>query len=273
MADDKKEEIPSGSKDDELANLLDSSLKDFGKQKNTDDDLDDIMAAHDQEAARKAAADFNEMLKNMVQMKDEVFKQGEAEGGPPQEIPEDMKSMFEAIEKLMHTSGNIANAQSPEEMQQNLDMLKDPNSPLEPFMGMLMESLVSKEMMYPALKDIHDKFPEYFEKHAAELDAETKARYEKQQEVIGKLCAAYEADEASDAIQVTDVTDVVPKAEGEPQLPEGMSTIAKCLVELQTLGYPPAELVGPLPPGWQTDEQGLPKMDDPKLAAQACPIM
>lgn len=59
-----------------------------------------------------------------------------------------------------------------------------------------------------------------------------------------------------------------------PPLPESIDIIGRKLVELQSLGYPPAELTGGLPPGFGLDSTtGIPRVDDPSLAAQACSIM
>jgi hypothetical protein len=54
---------------EELSQLLDSALQDFNKKKTTDDELDDLMADLDREAAQKAAQEFNHMLQQMIQVK------------------------------------------------------------------------------------------------------------------------------------------------------------------------------------------------------------
>ncbi|VDK25175.1 unnamed protein product [Anisakis simplex] len=52
--------------DSELSALLDSALDDFGRLKNTDDEIDSIMENMDQEAAQKAASHFDSLLKNLT---------------------------------------------------------------------------------------------------------------------------------------------------------------------------------------------------------------
>uniref|UniRef100_A0A8R1U0Z7 Peroxin-19 n=1 Tax=Onchocerca volvulus TaxID=6282 RepID=A0A8R1U0Z7_ONCVO len=50
--------------------------------------------------------------------------------------------------------------------------------------------------------------------------------------------------------------------------------ITTLMMELQSYGYPPEELVGEAPPGRSTDPQiGLPKVDDGSKAAEFCSLM
>lgn len=53
---------------EELSQLLDSALQDFNKKKTSDEELDDLMADMDREAAQKAAQEFNHMLQQMIQV-------------------------------------------------------------------------------------------------------------------------------------------------------------------------------------------------------------
>ncbi|CAJ0942531.1 unnamed protein product, partial [Mesorhabditis belari] len=264
--------------DKELADLLDSSLKDFGKTRTTDDELDEMMASHDQEAAKRAASDFQMMLQQMMSVQEEAMKaQGEGEvDGASQEMPEDARMFFNAMEQLIERSGAVANAQNTQEMVEGLEALRGPDSELEPFMAMLMQTLASKEVMYPSLKEIFDAYPKYFEEHSAEIDAPTKERYEKQREILGRICEEFEkepnssgADEAEAADKPDQPAHTDEHIEGE----KGFEEIGKLLIELQALGYPPKELVGTLPPGWATDDTGMPKVEDMNQAAGACNLM
>uniref|UniRef100_A0A8R1EFD1 Peroxin-19 n=1 Tax=Caenorhabditis japonica TaxID=281687 RepID=A0A8R1EFD1_CAEJA len=159
-----------------------------------------------------------------------------------------------------------------------LDMLRSPNSPMEPFMSMIMQTLASKEVMYPPLKEIFDNYPKYLEDHGAELDEETKERYGKQFDVLGKICTEFEKQPEITEVELPEAasepagsaTEVVPE---NPEAAEHFEKLGKLLVELQQYGYPPKELVGALPEGWQIDESGLPKVADAAAATEACTIM
>lgn len=97
----------------------------------------------------------------------------------------------------------------------------------------------------------------YIAEHS-ELNAETKARYEKQMNVIERVCFEYEKDETEDV----------------EEMKRRFDTITTLMLELQSYGYPPEELVGEAPPGWVADSQtGLPKVDDISKAVESCCLM
>uniref|UniRef100_A0A1I7Z640 Peroxin-19 n=1 Tax=Steinernema glaseri TaxID=37863 RepID=A0A1I7Z640_9BILA len=242
---------------DELSTLLDNALADFGKQRNTDDDIDALMNDFDQQAAKKAAADFQKMLTEMIEVQQESSKKA-AEGAAPEES-EEMRSLTEAMSKMAETSGNLANAPDDKSFLEALMKMEGGDSPMEPFMSMMMQAFMAKDVMYPPLKELADGFPGYLEEHKDSLDAETLEKYEKQQEVVGRICAEYE----------TDVDEANQAANHER-----FERLGKLLVELQTYGYPPQELAGSLPPGWSLDgEGGVPKLEDPSKAAESCVLM
>ncbi|KAF1761080.1 hypothetical protein GCK72_009334 [Caenorhabditis remanei] len=271
--------------EEELSALLDQTLSEFDsppapKPRNTDDELDELMASADQEAAQKAAKDFQKMLEQMVTLQEEAMKKAETEaqtGTGNQEFdPNDPEAlaMMDALKQLMECSSNVANASNPEEFMAGLDMLRSPNSPMEPFMSMIMQTLASKEVMYPPLKEIFDNYPKYLEENGASLDAATKERYEKQFEVLGKICSEFEKQPDAAEVALPDAA-TEPGAQPNPDAADiqHFELLGKLLVELQQYGYPPKELVGALPEGWQIDENGLPKVADAAAATEACTIM
>lgn len=62
MADEKEPEM-----EEDLSTLLDSALADFSKPKNTDDELDSLMAKMDAEAMEKAAQNFDKSIQKKKQ--------------------------------------------------------------------------------------------------------------------------------------------------------------------------------------------------------------
>ncbi|KAF8358538.1 prx-19 [Pristionchus pacificus] len=277
MADeDKKVEGGQDGEAEKLANLLDSALGGFAPAtRTTDDELDSLMEAADAKAAQTAAKDFQSMLQQMVAVQEEALKKAEEEGPVPEAEAEESKAMMEAMRELMACSGAIADAGSQEELFAQLEKLGGPEGNMGPMMSMMMQAFVSKDVMYPPLKEMHNEFPAFLEKKGAELDEETRGRYEKQYEIIGEICAEFEKqpDVPSEGVVVTPPEGDSPSDE-LPPLPESIDIIGRKLVELQSLGYPPAELTGGLPPGFGLDSTtGIPRVDDPSLAAQACSIM
>ncbi|KJH49064.1 Pex19 family protein [Dictyocaulus viviparus] len=236
-----------GSHDvDGLNNLLDDALKGFTERpRTTDDELDEIMAEQDQAAAQKAAGDFQAMLQQMVKVQEEALRQAESSGQHVAEYEEETKNMIDAMKALMECSG---------------------------------KTLASKAVMYPPLKEIHDNYPGFFAEHGVSLDSETRQRYEKQYEIIGKICREFEKepDVQPELVQKTECS-IEQKKRSIGVIDSSVSnfeTLGKLLVELQSYGYPPKEITGDLPAGWAVDDTtGLPKVSDVSAAAGSCILM
>ncbi|GKT91086.1 pex19 family protein [Colletotrichum tofieldiae] len=58
-------------------------------------------------------------------------------------------------------------------------------------MGM-MEQLTNKEILYEPMKELNDKFPEWFEKNREKTPAEDLKRYEEQQALVKEIVAKFE---------------------------------------------------------------------------------
>lgn len=56
-----------------------------------------------------------------------------------------------------------------------------------PFMQGMMQSLLSKEVLYPSLKDLVEKYPQWLEEKKDTLSSEDFTRYSKQLELMGKV--------------------------------------------------------------------------------------
>ncbi|TKR78143.1 hypothetical protein L596_018999 [Steinernema carpocapsae] len=254
---------PSGSGSNEtntedLSALLDSALADFGKQRNTDDELDTLMNEMDQAAAQKAAKDFETMLKQMIQVQEEAGKNASDEVNDSSQAAE-MRSFAEAMSRMAQSSGDIANAPDEKAFLESMMKMGSDESAMEPFMGMMMEAFMTKDVMYPPMKELLNGFPAYLETNKDSLDAQTLERYLKQQETLENICAEYET-ETDDSDQAAS------RARFE--------RLGAFLIELQTYGYPPNELAGDLPAGFAMDNaSGLPKLLDASKAAESCSIM
>jgi peroxin-19 len=111
----------------------------------------------------------------------------------------------------------------------------------------LMSQLMSKEVLYEPLKEINDKFPDYLSKNASQLTDEQKTRYEKQKALASRIVELFEKPNYSES-------DMKMKAE-----------ILDLMNQMQALGSPPSEIMGPLPDGWTFGDDGLPNLD-------SCPI-
>ncbi|VDM40771.1 unnamed protein product [Toxocara canis] len=275
MSTDQKEDAVDG----ELSALLDSALDDFGRARNTDDEIDSMMETMDREAAQKAATNFDSMMRNFSI---NVTQQGanacsstpqtpmsEEERRAAENFQKMLKTLVEAEEKAIRENQMGAEAVNDCELAEANAFLQqlrnlseqDPahltdDSQMEPLMN-LMQTFFAKDLMYPSIKQLLDNFPGYLASHP-ELEPERRANYEKQMDVLRRICEEYEKEDSEDA----------------EVMRNRFETISTLMVELQSYGYPPEELVGSAPPGWSMDPvSGLPTVDDVSKAAESCSVM
>uniref|UniRef100_A0A8C7RBB0 Peroxisomal biogenesis factor 19 n=1 Tax=Oncorhynchus mykiss TaxID=8022 RepID=A0A8C7RBB0_ONCMY len=117
-----------------------------------------------------------------------------------------------------------------------------------PIMQSIMQNLLSKEVLYPSLKEITEKvnvdscfyrsFPCI---NRQSLPADQFQRYEQQHKVMGEICSQFEK-------------------EGERSGRDGenrFESILELMQQLQDLGQPPKELAGESPPGLNFDLESL----------------
>lgn len=70
-----------------------------------------------------------------------------------------------------------------------------------PFMQGMMQSLLSKEVLYPSLKDILEKYPQWLEENREKIGAEELERYRKQQELMERVCEQLEKETDADTAE------------------------------------------------------------------------
>ncbi|KAM9368298.1 peroxisomal biogenesis factor 19 isoform 1-T1 [Phaethornis superciliosus] len=112
-----------------------------------------------------------------------------------------------------------------------------------PVMRSIMESLLSRELLYPSLKEITEKYPEWLRQHGPGLPAEQYQRYRAQLGVMGRICQQLERERSG---------------EGEEERRERFETLLDLMQQLQDLGHPPKELAGESPPGFNLEVPGGP---------------
>lgn len=102
---------------------------------------------------------------------------------------------------------------------------------LTQMLSSMMEELMNKEVLYEPLKDMHSRFPAYFDSEAGKkLSEEEKSRYKKQEAIMGEIIGLFEAKDYSDK-------DAAKK-----------KRVGDLVAEMQELGSPPQELLGDMPP-------------------------
>ena len=99
---------------------------------------------------------------------------------------------------------------------------------LLPMMEGMMQSLMSKEMLYPPMRDIADKFPAWLADNRMKVGEEEFTKYNKQFDLTLKICGVFEQETGGD------------QAEERRRFDQVM----RLMQEMQSLGHPPQELVG-----------------------------
>ncbi|XP_017266328.1 peroxisomal biogenesis factor 19 [Kryptolebias marmoratus] len=109
-----------------------------------------------------------------------------------------------------------------------------------PIMQSIMQNLLSKEVLYPSLKEITTKYPEWLEANKPSLSPQDYQRYEQQAKIMGEICRLFEREE-----------------EGAEDKEKTFESIMDLMQKLQDLGQPPKELAGDTPPGFNFDMESL----------------
>lgn len=149
---------------------------------------------------------------------------------------------------LQNLNSNAENLQTPFSDQDLANMFNNFNLGGEgggqdanmfvPFMQGMMQSLLSKEVLYPSLKELVDKYPAWLAENKGKIDEKEYERFEKQQELMLKVCSELEPEQESDP------DDVKRKR---------FEVVLDLMQKMQDLGQPPTELVGDIgaaPPGF-----------------------
>lgn len=102
-----------------------------------------------------------------------------------------------------------------------------------PFMQGMMQSLLSKEVLYPSLKELVDKYPAWLEENKGKIEQSEFSRFTKQQKLMEQVCSELEPEQESDP------DDVKRKR---------FEVVLDLMQKMQDLGQPPTELVGDMVP-------------------------
>ena len=122
---------------------------------------------------------------------------------------------------------------------------------LLPMMEGMMQSLLSKELLYTPMKDIAEKFPDWLADNRNKISEEEFIKYNKQFELTKKICILYEEEKDSDTSE---------------KKKKRFDKVMALMQEMQNLGHPPKELVGESPS--PTDPGAFP----PGMDLNGCPL-
>jgi len=243
------------SEDAELDQLLDSALEDF----------DNLPKP---KVSRKKAGKKHEGLGNAQPPSEEdfmkIFESVGGEGGDVAGLQAELErlaslagastdkkadegdvasSLAATIAQMTANTAGLGKEPSEEELQAmfaNLGMagsgaaggagLQEGFTNLMPMMEGMMQSLLSKDLLYPAMKELAEKYPDYLADNRAKLSEDQYAAYNKQCELTRRICFKFEEEDA--------------EKDSEGMKKERFDAVMGMMQEMQALGHPPKELTG-----------------------------
>ncbi|EIN05462.1 Pex19 protein, partial [Punctularia strigosozonata HHB-11173 SS5] len=182
---------------------------------------------------------------------------GMSEGAPTGTVPAEdndfQKTIRETMDKMKQSEEALKeadNAPPPDSLEALLAQLKldgengETEEDFQSILESMMTQLMSKDVLYEPLKELHDKFPDYLAENSAKLSTADKDRYERQYSCVQQIVEVFEDPSYSD------------------EDAQKGTRIVTLMNEMQSHGSPPPEIMGPLPPGLDVGPDGLPKLPD-----------
>eukprot|EP00092_Neocalanus_flemingeri_P001902 GFUD01002030.1.p1 GENE.GFUD01002030.1~~GFUD01002030.1.p1 ORF type:complete len:264 (-),score=125.36 GFUD01002030.1:404-1195(-) len=192
-------------------------------------------------------------------LKEELDKLARLAGG--QDSVEDRLS--QTVSQMSKNSEGLTGQPTEEELQamfSNMGMggATQPGfDNLIPMMEGMMQSLLSKELLYPAMKDIADKFPDWLADNRSKISEEQYDKHNKQYDLTRRICFKFEEEKEG-----VEESDEVKKTR--------FDMIMNLMQEMQALGHPPKELTGESSPAFQFDAEGNPIFPGGGDPSQCC---
>lgn len=266
MSENKDVDNKQNDADPELDDLLDSALQDMTKKdqdskpedsgqpniwseefiKEAAAQFESNMAAimggfsgvpEDQISQEQIAQTFSKMAEAAAQVlkpSDNVNEPAPTDPASQEKIDEVSAAISQTLQNLNTNSENLQTPFSEADLANmfnnfNLGEANQEGNMFLPFMQGMMQSLLSKEVLYPSLKELVDKYPKWLEDNKGKIEQSEYERFEKQQDLMKKVCAELEPEQESDP------EDVKRKR---------FESVLKMMQQMQDLGQPPTELVG-----------------------------
>ncbi|XP_003700445.1 peroxisomal biogenesis factor 19 [Megachile rotundata] len=220
------------TEDDELNDLLDNALKDFNKEQKSDNEdhgksdssestkdnntLDSLEDAWTTDFIKQAAEQFEENLQNFIQNGTDSEL-----GASFQRMAQTVASVIKDDETLDKDNAStdfqsaIARAlndlsATSESLQSEADLyevfeqasLEDDSDPVLSIIHGTLQQLFSKEILYPSLKELADKYPEWLEEKKATISSSDLQRFTKQLELIQQVRSEFDKEADGDSEEI-----------------------------------------------------------------------
>ncbi|XP_077302825.1 peroxisomal biogenesis factor 19 isoform X2 [Arctopsyche grandis] len=170
----------------------------------------------------------------MAEAAAQVMKPTDEETNEKPKVSNDVSAAIaQTIDSLNADSSDLAKPIVDEDLAKMLSSLGLANNQegasnmFVPFMQNMMQSLLSKEVLYPSLKGIVEKYPEWLERNKATLDKKEFDRFSKQNSLMSKVCTELEKETENDSEEIKK---------------KRFDHLLELMQKMQEFGQPPAEL-------------------------------
>ncbi|XP_067674500.1 peroxisomal biogenesis factor 19-like [Haliotis asinina] len=222
-----------------------------------------------EEVADEMANQFEEAMKAFMSqdpdMMQQIEKLAEAAGnaGDSAEAQQEFaKTLGQTLTGMAENAEMLQQQMSEEELSQAFTNMgvgggggAGPGGDMFPMMHGMMKMLLSKDVLYPSLKEISEKYPKWLEDHKDTEPATSLDIYRRQHQLITSICVEFEAETPTDTEEIKS---------------QRFEKLMDLMQKMQELGQPPKEIVGEMAPGLEFDDNGMPKL--PGMTDQ-CVIM
>ncbi|XP_033758546.1 peroxisomal biogenesis factor 19-like [Pecten maximus] len=283
----KSKPVNESGVDKELDDLLDSALKDFekpapvekptvvlgksagaatrGETKPPEDKTDPMSEMFAEEFSDEMAKQFEDAMKNfmgsdpgLMQQIEKLAESADSAGDSAEAQKEFASTLSQTLSSLAQNSEGLGDEMSEDELMKAFTSmgLEEGQDGFMPMMQGMMKNLLSKDVLYPSLKEMSQKYPKWLEENQDKTEKSQLEKYQSQLTIIQDICEEFEKEKDSE-------TEEVKKLRFEK--------IVDKMQKMQELGQPPKDIVGDMAPGLDFDENGMPKL--PGAAEGQCAVM
>lgn len=220
--------------DEDLSDLLDEALQDFDQQPSCSfkTSKNDYKGAKSSSPSKKSKSkNVNSQEKeNKSFQNDGIF--GNINHSSSNQTPLNASNSIPSEKELEDMFNDLMKSAS-------LEQGRDGNNPevqnVLPMMENMMHSLLSFEVLYPPLKELCNKYPEWLAENRASLKIPDYDKYNKQFEVTLQLCQEFEKHQSLKESKTNISEDIQQKH---------FETVFELMQKMQSYGNPPADIVG-----------------------------
>ncbi|XP_072214625.1 peroxisomal biogenesis factor 19 [Excalfactoria chinensis] len=219
----------------------------------------------DGELASQASAEFERAMKELAEEEPHLVEQFQKLSEAAGRVGGDAASQQEFTSCLKETLSGLARNATDLQGSAEEDLAKameglgleegSGEGGVLPVVQSVLQHLLSRDVLYPSLKEITDKYPEWLQRQQAVLPEEQLERYRAQHGVMSRICQHLEAERPEDS-------------DGDRRA--RFEAVLELMQQLQELGHPPKELAGEAPPGLNLDLEGLTL---PEASGEQCLLM